>query len=93
MLALAAGAPAKARTSSLGSHLHKPRLHKAHALRPHKPPAPKSTYHTVRVRRPDGTVMTGYKDSLGTHLHGPDGRTVHCQHQTYGAADIDITCR
>jgi hypothetical protein len=46
----------------------------------------------VRVRRADGAVMTGYRDSLGTHLRGSDGRTIHCQRQT-GAADIDVACR
>jgi hypothetical protein len=36
--------------------------------------------------------MTGYRDSFGTHLRGPDGRIIHCQRQA-GAADIDIACR
>jgi hypothetical protein len=47
----------------------------------------------VRIKRPDGTVMTGYRDSSGTHLRGQDGKTIHCQRQTVGAADIDIACR
>jgi len=92
-VALAALAfPAEARTRSLGPHLHRARVH---APRPHKFRAPKtkSTYKSVRMRRADGTVMTGYRDSLGTHLRGPDGRTVHCQRQTFGAADIDVACR
>jgi hypothetical protein len=87
--------PAEARTESLGPHVHKTRVH---TPRPHTPRAPRlrapnSTYKSVRVRRVDGTVMTGYWDSLGTHLRGPDGRTVHCQRQAFGAADIDVACR
>ena len=93
MLALSAGATAEARTSRVGSHLHKPRLHKIRAPRPHQPRAPKSTYRTVRLRRADGTVMTGYRDESGTYLHKPGGRTIRCQRQTYGAADVDIDCR
>jgi hypothetical protein len=93
MLTLTAGASAEARTSSAGFHLHKPRLHKAHAPRPHKPRAPTNTYRTVRLRRADGTVMTGYRDESGTYLHKPGGRTIRCQRQTYGAADVDIDCR
>jgi hypothetical protein len=81
----AAGSPAEARA-------HKPRLQKPHVPRPHKVRAPKSTYRTVRIRRSDGTTMTGYRDSMGTHIHGPDGRTIHCQRQTVGAADIDVAC-
>jgi DNA/RNA endonuclease G (NUC1) len=80
----AIGAPAEART-------HKPRAPKAHVPRPHKIRVPKSTYKTVRVRRADGTVMTGYKDSAGTHLRRPDGSFTHCQRQV-SAAEIDVSC-
>lgn len=82
-LAAAGAAPAEARTYKSSMR----------APRPHKPRAPKSTYRTVRVTRSDGTVMTGYRDAMGTHLHGPDGRTIHCRRQTAGAADIDVACR
>jgi hypothetical protein len=90
LIALAAAAPAEARTAGF-PHAHKPRTH-THAPRPHKVRVPKSTFRTVRVRRADGTMMTGYRDSTGTHLMGPNGRTVHCQRQT-GVADIDVACR
>lgn len=77
---MAAGGPAEARTKSFAPHVHKPR-------------APKGAYKTVRIRRADGTVVTGYRDSLGTHLHEPGGRTVTCRRQTFSAADIDVACR
>ena len=88
-MAVALAAPAEARTKGFGPH---PRKMRVHAPRPHNPHAPHAAMRSVRVRRADGTVMTGYRDSLGTHLHGPDGRTIHCQRQA-GAADIDIACR
>jgi hypothetical protein len=79
-------APAAARSRGLGHrmrtpHVHAPRLRK-----------PRSRLRTVRLRGPHGAVMTGYRDSFGTHLRGPDGRIIHCQRQA-GAADIDIACR
>ncbi|HEY4028744.1 MAG TPA: hypothetical protein VGM25_00240 [Caulobacteraceae bacterium] len=83
-LVTAGGSPGEARTSGI----HKPRIH---SPRPHKPRTPKSAYRTVRVRRADGRVMTGYRDSLGTHLRHADGRTVNCQRQV-GAADVNVTC-
>jgi hypothetical protein len=83
---MAAGAQAQARTHS-GIHLPRP-----HVPRPHRVHASKSAYRSVRVRRADGAVMTGYRDSLGTHLRGSDGRTIHCQRQT-GGADIEVACR
>jgi hypothetical protein len=89
-LATALAVPAEARTKRFGPHPHKSRVH---TPRPHKLSAPKSPYRSVRIRRADGTVMTGYRDALGTHLHDPDGRTVHCQRQTFGAADINVDCR
>lgn len=79
-------APAEGRTRLA---TRRPHLHLA---RPHKSRASHAAYRSVRVRRADGTVMTGYRDSLGTHLRGPDGRTIHCQRQV-GAADIDVACR
>lgn len=72
--------------------MHKPRVHKSHAPRLLKVHVPKTKYRTVRIRRADGTVMTGYRDSQGTHLRGPDGRFTHCSRQSAGAADIDIAC-
>ena len=79
VLTLAAGIQAEARTP----RVHTPRAPKVHA--------PKSTYRSVRIRRADGTVLTGHRDSLGTHLTGPDGRAVNCQRQV-GATDINVTC-
>ncbi len=83
----ATGLPAEARTHK--PHIHAPRIR---AIRPHKVHAPRTTYKTVRVRRADGTVMTGYRDSSGTHLRGPDGRTVTCQREI-SPAEIDVACR
>lgn len=89
--AMVAAAPAEARTRSLG---HSARAPHAHVPRPHvaRPHRSRSSFRTVRIRRADGQVMTGYRDSLGTHLRGPDGRNVECQRQI-GAADIDVACR
>lgn len=69
----------------ISTRIHTPRL-----PRPHRP---RSAYRSVRVRRADGTVLRGYRDSLGTHLTGPDGRRVDCQRQRLGGADVDIACR
>ena len=77
-------APAEART-------HKPRAPKVHVPRPHKVRAPRITYKTVRIRRADGTVMTGYRDSSGTHLHRPDGGMINCSRDV-SAAEIDVAC-
>jgi len=87
---LAGAPPAEARTRP---HTVGLRAHKMRAPRPHAEKAPKKAYRTVRVKRADGTVLTGYRDSTGTHLRGADGRTIHCQRQKFGAADVDIACR
>ncbi len=68
---------------------HKPRIH---VSRPHKARAPRSTYKTVRIRRADGTEMTGYRDSFGTHLHRSDGSTINCTRRVT-AANVDVSCR
>lgn len=71
---------------------HKPRLPGVHAPRIHEPRVSRKTFRTVRITRADGSVWTGYRDSLGTHLTGPDGRTIHCR-KNIGPADIDVSCR
>ncbi len=94
MAALVVGVAAMAATGSVAeARTHKARVHapRIRAIRPHKIRAPRNTYKTVRVRRADGTMMTGYRDSSGTHLRGPDGRTVNCQREI-GAAEIDVAC-
>ena len=87
--AVAAAAPAEARTRGHG--VRTPRIHAAHVRTP-RPHKPHNGFRSVRVRRADGSVLSGYRDSLGTHLRGADGRSINCQRQI-GAADIDIACR
>ena len=82
----ATGPAAEARTHK--ARVHAPRIR---TIRPHKVRAPRSTYKSVRVKRADGTLMTGYRDSSGTHLRGSDGRTVNCQREV-SAAEIDVAC-
>jgi hypothetical protein len=65
-----------------------------HARRPRIPRLrkPRATYRSVTVRRADGTVLHGHRDALGTHLTGPDGKSVTCKRGS-GGADINIACR
>lgn len=82
----AAMVPAQAGARNSVHRMRTPHVHAPHIRKP------RASYRSVRVRRADGAVMTGYRDSLGTHLTGPDGRTIHCQRQI-GAADIEVACR
>ena len=92
---LAAGSPAEARTHNGVHSVRMPKLHKARQPKAHiaKPRKPRNAHRSVRIKREDGTVWTGYRDELGTHLTGPDGRRVNCQRSPIGAADIEVACR
>jgi hypothetical protein len=94
ILMILAGASALAPAAEARKHDHVPGLHLPHVRTPraHKPRPPRKTYRSVRIRRADGSVWTGYRDDLGTHLTGPDGQTVHCR-RGVGAADIEVACR
>lgn len=87
--ALALSPEAQAGTHRIGVRAHAPG---AHLSRAHKPRAPRKAYRSIRIQRADGSVLTGYRDSIGTHLTGPDGRTVHCRRGA-GGHDIEIACR
>jgi len=74
-------------------HFTEPKI--LHAKRPRIPRLrrPRQTYRSVSVRRADGTVLHGYRDSTGTHLTGPDGKMTHCQRSDGGVSDINVACR
>ena len=91
-MAVAAGSPAEARRRSLGVHAPRIRTARIHTPRLRTPRASRKASRSIRITRADGTVLTGTRDSLGTHLAGPDGRRVDCK-RGIGAADIEVSCR
>lgn len=99
MTVLVSSATAEARTHGFGPRIHAPRMHaprirapRIRAPRPYVSRRPRNAYRSVHIRRADGSEWTGYRDSLGTHLSGPGGRTINCQ-RGVGAADIEVACR
>jgi hypothetical protein len=72
-------------------HMRVPHVKVPHVKVP-RPPRPRRL-RSVSVKRADGTMLHGYRDSYGTHLRGLDGKTVNCQSSGLGAADVNIACR
>ncbi len=71
-----------------------PRVRAFHALKaPRLPHARRYTSRSVTVRRADGATLRGYRENSGTHLRGPNGRSVDCRKSSRGIIGDEIVCR
>lgn len=92
-LALDAGAPNDGWARSYKPRSETFRVGGQRQPRIRKPRAPRSySYRSVTIRRPDGTVLRGYRDNFGTHLTGPDGKVLNCQRSRFSGKDIAVAC-